>query len=814
MKKIMACIFFVFAPEHTFARDYTFSPSLLGDVGHAIDLNAFSEGAHQPGMYYMEIYLNGKIVDQRDISFIKSANNTIIPCLDTDILISYGLSSKFSQEKDKCFSDYSILGINIKYNIYKQKLDITIPQAFLRGSPKNHQNKENWDEGIPAFIMNYRLSKFYSKNSNYDNSSTFVHLSPGANIGPWRLRNQMYWKDSKKNGSNFENTHTYLERGLNDLNSMLTIGERYTPNNIFESVPFRGVMIATEDLMNPASMRAFSPVIQGIARTEASIEIKQRGYTIYKTTVPPGPYSINDISLSSGSGGVLDVTVTESDGDVKTYQVNYQSPAISVKQGYANYNIMSGRYRNSYDSSRDPFVFQSTIIYGLPFDATLYTGLQLSEQYQSSIIGLGKSMGSFGSVSIDLKNSHTTEHENITGYSERIRYSKNIIDTKTNISLSAMRTSSHNYQDLNEYIVGGHGLNGGNNLKIKSNDTFSLNQDIFSYGSLSANYSRLEYWGSDSKVSSIGVGYVFKVYRSISASFFYSELVKQKEQNNFNKDRTASLSINIPLKELYPNDYVLRQRVVNDKDGGIMSLTSLSGTSFEKKVNWELGESYTRNNTNGQGGSTYIRTGFNSSYGDMSASYDFNNTYQNKSFYMSGGMIGHENGLTLGKSITNSVALIEAKDASNVGLRNNTSVITDYNGYAYTSSLSPYKANNIGLNPLTFPDNTDILITDKTVIPTKNAIVMAKFDTKPGVKANFKLIDNEGRDIPFGSVVYVDSTKGVGGIVGSGGNVYITGLKKQGLFHIKWNNGYCLAKYNIPDGYSLTESKFLTAKCN
>jgi outer membrane usher protein len=62
--------------------------------------------------------------------------------------------------------------------------------------------------------------------------------------------------------------------------------------------------------MLPDSQKGFAPVIHGIARGTAQVSIKQNGYEIYQSTVPPGPFTIDDL-YAAGNGGDLQVTIKE-----------------------------------------------------------------------------------------------------------------------------------------------------------------------------------------------------------------------------------------------------------------------------------------------------------------------------------------------------------------------------------------------------------------------------------------------------------------------------------------------------------------------
>lgn len=109
------------------------------------------------------------------------------------------------------------------------------------------------------------------------------------------------------------------------------MGDGYTQGDIFDGINFRGAQLASDDNMLPDSQRGFAPVIHGIARGTAQVTIKQNGYDIYNSTVPPGPFTINDI-YAAGNSGDLQVTIKEADGSTQIlpYPIR-QSRFCSVK---------------------------------------------------------------------------------------------------------------------------------------------------------------------------------------------------------------------------------------------------------------------------------------------------------------------------------------------------------------------------------------------------------------------------------------------------------------------------------------------------
>ncbi len=73
----------------------------------------------------------------------------------------------------------------------------------------------------------------------------------------------MTWSKSSDQPGNWETVYTRAERGVNNMKSRLTLGDDYTPSDIFDSLPFRGIMLGSDESMVPYNQRAFAPVVRG-----------------------------------------------------------------------------------------------------------------------------------------------------------------------------------------------------------------------------------------------------------------------------------------------------------------------------------------------------------------------------------------------------------------------------------------------------------------------------------------------------------------------------------------------------------------------
>ena len=215
---------------------------------------------------------------------------------------------------------------------------------------RGYVSPDLWEEGINAGLLNYSFNGNSINNRSNHNAGksnyAYLNLQSGINIGSWRLRDNSTWSynsgSSNSSDSNkWQHINTSAERDIIPLRSRLTVGDSYTDGDIFDSVNFRGLKINSTEAMLPDSQHGFAPVIHGIARGTAQVSVKQNGYDVYQTTVPPGPFTIDDIN-SAANGGDLQVTIKEADGSIQTLYVPYSSVPVLQRAGYTRYALAMG----------------------------------------------------------------------------------------------------------------------------------------------------------------------------------------------------------------------------------------------------------------------------------------------------------------------------------------------------------------------------------------------------------------------------------------------------------------------------------------
>ena len=791
----------------------TFNPALLerhGADNETVDLSAFENNALLPGTYRVEIVMNYQPQETRDVTFTLSEAQELTPCLSVDDLARYGVNvARFPalQQHSGCADLTQINDAVARLDVNAQQLLLSIPQAALLYQARERVPPERWDNGINALLLNYRFSGAHNEAleaHRRNDDSQFLSLQPGFNLGPWRVRNYSTWSRSRSRSGEWNNLYTYAQREIVPLQAQLTLGESSSPSDMYDSVNFRGVQLASDEDMLPDSLRGYAPVVRGIARSQAQVNVYQNGQIIYQTYVAPGAFAITDIYPTGGSGD-LDVIIKEADGSEQQLVVPFASVPVLQREGHIKYSLTGGEYRGYNNRHDGDLFFQATGIIGLPQAFTLYGGTQQAEKYHSLVAGIGKNFGTLGALSLDatLAHSQPAHHKRAQGHAWRLRYGKNFITTGTSVALAGYRYATSGFYGLNEVLESYSHDRLWQGEQRRQRAELTLTQNLWrGAGAFTLGAIHEAYWDNQHQTRSLSFGYNNSWHgASVSLNYSYNRntLKPNWGGKSAREDQVLALSLSIPLNRGSGHTWA-SYHMNSARHGSTSHSAGLSGTALaDSNLSWSVRQGYTNRNE-GSGGSAEID--FRGGYGEADAGYAWDRHTRRLSYGLSGGLVAHRDGITLSQPLGETVALVKAPGIANASVLNQTGVSTDYRGYTLVPYLRPYRISEIMLDPLSLPETVELQQSAQQVVPTRGAVARADFSGRVGQRALITLIRRNGLPVPFGATVTLAGEQGdYSSIVGDNGEVWLSGLAKQVSLQVSWgsrSSSYCRADFTLP----------------
>lgn len=793
------------ADENTnvqFNTDY-----LVNKNGDPLDLSRFERGETlDSGEYKLSAYVNGKPVDtvtvkiDDDQALFLTLEQIKQLGIDIDKIPTNDDKINALENQHQIDVTRLVSGSKVEFDESNLRLNLSIPQAYLITSDSLGGDLPNTDRGVNALFVDYNTNVW---NTNAQQQTQFyAGLSTGANLAGWRLRHNGNYSQSSGEDSQYTAINTYAQRDIARLKSQLTLGEYYTPSELFDGVAYRGVQLAFDDRMLPDALRGYAPTVRGIAQTNAKVTVRQGGNILFETSVAPGPFAIDGLS-GSGYAGDLAVTVTEADGRVRSFTVPFASVSQLLRPGVHRYSLILGKYRDA-RLSQTPAFLQATYQQGLTSLLTSYTGAIAAENYQALLGGFGVST-SFGALAADMTHSVASdlpttlgEEKRYRGQSFRIGYSKMIESTQTNLTLAAYRFSSKGYLNLTDYAqfndreVSNSLLTYRQRSRFQTNISQTLGEGM---GSFYLSGSVQNYWqGTKSNDINYQAGYT-NGFRWGNLNVSISRTHTQYGEN----DTQYQVSVAIPLGNAV-NSPFLTSSMTRSQSGDWASQAGLSGVAGKNNsLNYGVYGTRSQNKGNRQ-----VSTGGNIQYSASHAAFTASVTkgeqYRQLGLGVSGSMLVHPGGVNFSQEQGETKVIIEAKGAKGARLLNSNGAKVADNGYAIMSGLTPYRENNLSLDPKGIADDVELKVTEQTTIPGYGSVVVLSYPTVAGQPVLLKLQNDKGEPLPVGAEV-IDVTNNSLTLVGQGSRVFLRVQAPQGRVKVQWGKSVdrqCVADYSLP----------------
>ncbi|MCK2181572.1 outer membrane usher protein [Hafnia paralvei] len=772
-----------------------FNTDMLDTADKAnIDFSRFSKANYiLPGLYQLALRVNDQSVGEYPFNFYPRENepDSSEACLSPELVSELGLKPAALNKvtywhQGECADFSQLQGTTVRGDLSNSSLQLSIPQAWIEYSDPNWVPSSRWDEGIPGLLLDYNLNASATRpNTGGDSQNASISGTVGANAGPWRLRGDYQGSYSRTSGSdqgsqhNMDWSRVYMYRALPQLRSTLSMGENYLSSSIFDSWRYTGLSLSSDDRMLPPALRGYAPEVSGIAKTNAKVVVSQQGRVLYETTVPSGPFRIQD--LSSAVTGKLDVKVEEQDGTVQTFQVDTATIPYLTRPGMVRYKLAMGRPSTYEHHLQGPTFATGEFSWGIANSWSLYGGSILAGDYNAASIGIGRDLFLLGAVSADVTQSFASVpgEAKRQGKSWRLSYSKRFDEYDSEVTFAGYRFSERDYMSMGEYLDARyHEQNSGHDKELY---TVTANKNFSDVGlSFYFTYSHQTYWDqpTDDRYSLSGSTFM-NLWELKNVSLNISATRSKINQRD---DDAVFVSLSIPMGSSASVSY----------DGQYNNSRYSQNVSYYDRI--DNNNNYRVSTGLSSGGDESTRGQFNGYYshrGDFAnmsanAAYSQGN-YSSAGMTMQGGATITAKGAALhsGGISGGTRLMVDTEGVGGVPI-NGGRVHTNGYGIGVITDMNSYYRNSTSIDLTKMADDVD---SSRSVVDsalTEGAIGYRKFGVVKGAKALAVLALADGSHPPFGASVKNSEGRELA-IVGDGGMAWLTGLQGGESLDVLWD---------------------------
>jgi len=664
----------------------------------------------------------------------------------------------------------------------KEEVALVVPTDALRPS---EQNLSGYGHGGTAAILNYELLGLSSRFATSSSRFMSANAELGFNFEDWIVRSREVYT-AQDSSSQRQHLYAYAQHTLVDYKSIFQAGQINIANSAFSGGAITGVQIIPETALMGLNIN--NVMVEGIAQSQARVEVRQAGALIYSTVVPAGPFGLADLPLLNGNSD-LEVTVTEANNTQRKFIV----PAASLHSGslgnQRGYSFALGKLRSVGNSdARQPWVMTGTGGWKVGKDSNLSAGLMSATGYQAASWGTDTRVLDNTSVSLQQRLSHASR-EGVRG-TQLTLSGNSILTTQLSGSLSATQQTL-GYRDLSDITIDNTAPDW-QSTRYRGQYTASLSWNDSALGGFNLSYSRsMQFTGTSTQRLFGAWGKTFE-FGTISLNIDHS-------MGNANQGTTANtfyLTLSIPLGKrsvrTYVNNssgYVRMGASVNEQvnDYATYAVSAERDTqSRETDYSGQLAllPRYTQVNLG------YTRTGAGST------------TYSGG---LRGGVVLHQGGISLSPyPVQDTFGILSVGDVSGVKIDTPYGPVwTDPWGQAVISQLPSYVSSRLEINTKSLPRNVDIKNGYKVVEPGRGSVNMVNFDV---IKVRRILLNTKGPDgapLPKGAFVLDSNNQFVTTVVDDG-QIFLNGSGPSTQLHVSLpGNQHCTLRYALPEKINL-----------
>ncbi|WP_051711369.1 fimbria/pilus outer membrane usher protein [Andreprevotia chitinilytica] len=336
-----------------------------------------------PGRTRVALVLNGKPKGSVTARFDEKGNL----CFDRAFIDQAGLILPAALERDAKDDSATPAGCYDYRDAYpqtettldpnKNEISLVVPSDALREEELNIAHSSG---GVGA-MLNYDIVSTKTQSLDTQQNFTYANTEVGFNAGDWMVRSRQSYSSDRGEGR-FQYLYSYAQKTFVEQRALLQVGEINANSTLFALPSLIGAQWFPDSALTPQNS---SGSIDGVANSQARVEVRQLGAIIYSTMVPGGPFSLKDVPLLNTTAEV-EVTITEASGG----QQRYSLPASQVQSWLGapqRLSMAAGLARETGNGDR-PWVITATDGRTISKRLNVGGGVLAARGYQAAVVTL------------------------------------------------------------------------------------------------------------------------------------------------------------------------------------------------------------------------------------------------------------------------------------------------------------------------------------------------------------------------------------------------------------------------------------------
>ena len=297
----------------------------------------------------------------------------------------------------------------------------------------------------------------------------------------------------------------------------------------------------------------------------------------------------------------------------------------------------------------------------------------------------------------------------------------------------------------------------------------------------------VDYWNRNESTKQYQIGYSNNYH---GLTYGLSAINRQVDYGSSNQTRDTEYLMTLS----FPLSFKKHAMNVNANASQDSRTVGVSGTVGDR---FSYGSSVTHQDRSNP---TFNVNGrYRTNYTTVGGSYSVADSYQQAMVSLTGNIVAHKDGVLFGPEQGQTMVLVYAPDAAGAKVNNTTGLSVNKDGYAVIPYVTPYRLNDITLDPQEMSTNVELEETSQRIAPYAGAIAKVDFSTKTGYAIYIATKTANGENLPFAAQVFDQNNEAVG-IVAQGSMVYLRTKKAQDHLVVKWGDDsteQCAISYDV-----------------